>query len=125
MTSLHPRLFSTSTVLSCPVFQQSRGVNTSQTDPSTTAAARNQAAMEDLPGGHHMSQLPCDAYAVIFALNDLDSFHHGGLSLRHLREDLGTDRAIILVGNKTDLVRQRRVSMKGWPCSLRVFWFVL
>ena len=60
-----------------------------------------------------MSLSPCDAYTVVFALNDLDSFHHGGLSLRHLREELGTDRAIILVGNKSDLVRQRRVNIKG------------
>ncbi|XP_076449335.1 uncharacterized protein LOC143285797 [Babylonia areolata] len=58
-----------------------------------------------------------DAYTIVFALNDLDSFRVAEGFLRHLREERGTDRAITLVGNKSDLVRQRHVLDKD-ACSL-------
>ncbi|XP_025075946.1 uncharacterized protein LOC112553136 [Pomacea canaliculata] len=54
----------------------------------------------------------CDAFTVVFSVTDLQSFRCGCQKVRHLREDLGTDRAIILVGNKADLVRKRCVSAK-------------
>lgn len=54
--------------------------------------------------------LRADAYAVVFSLSDSSSYHTAVNTLRHLRVELGSDRAVVLVGNKVDLVRQRRVS---------------
>ncbi|KAL8580328.1 hypothetical protein ACOMHN_039539 [Nucella lapillus] len=50
-----------------------------------------------------------DAYVVVFSLADPESYTSAVELLRHLRVDLGSDRSILLVGNKLDLVRQRRV----------------
>ncbi|KAK7498775.1 hypothetical protein BaRGS_00009867, partial [Batillaria attramentaria] len=51
-----------------------------------------------------------DAYIIVFSVADRSSFDVAAYLLRHLRVEVGTDRAIILVANKVDLVRQRRVS---------------
>ncbi|KAK7114267.1 hypothetical protein V1264_000352 [Littorina saxatilis] len=51
-----------------------------------------------------------DAYVVVFAINDHDSFDTAQQLVRYLRVDYGTDRAILLVANKTDLVRKRKVT---------------
>jgi Rad/Gem-related GTP binding protein 1 len=50
---------------------------------------------------------------VVFAINDHDSFNTAGQLVRYLRVDYGTDRAILLVANKIDLVRKRKVTAEG------------
>ena len=54
-----------------------------------------------------------DAYIIVFSVTDRSSFDVAAFLLRHLRVEVGTDRAIIVVANKVDLVRQRRVSNSG------------
>ena len=54
-----------------------------------------------------------DAYVVVFAINDHDSFDTAQQLVRYLRVDYGTDRAILLVANKIDLVRKRKVTAEG------------
>ncbi|KAK7505381.1 hypothetical protein BaRGS_00003543 [Batillaria attramentaria] len=71
----------------------------------------------DCPSQSDVTPFQCDAYTVVFALNDVCSLREGDLTLCHLREDLGCDRAIFLVGNKSDLVRQRHVSVED-ACKL-------
>ncbi|CAL1543114.1 unnamed protein product [Lymnaea stagnalis] len=51
-----------------------------------------------------------DAYVVVFAINDHASFEQAQQLVRYLRVDHGTDRAIVLVANKIDLVRKRKVT---------------
>ncbi|XP_070191750.1 GTP-binding protein RAD-like [Littorina saxatilis] len=51
-----------------------------------------------------------DAYIIVFSVTDRSSFDVAAFLMRHLRVEVGTDRAIILVANKVDLVRQRRVT---------------
>ncbi|KAL3859580.1 hypothetical protein ACJMK2_009796 [Sinanodonta woodiana] len=51
-----------------------------------------------------------DAYVVVFSITDRESFSRSLTLLHHLRNDLGTDRTMVLVANKTDLVRNRMVS---------------
>ena len=58
-------------------------------------------------------QQQLDAYVVVFAINDHDSFSTAQALLRYLRVDFGTDRAIMLVANKIDLVRKRKVTAEG------------
>lgn len=54
-----------------------------------------------------------DAYVVVYAINDHASFETAQALVRFLRVDYGTDRAILLVANKTDLVRKRKVTADG------------
>ena len=54
-----------------------------------------------------------DAYIIVFSVTDRSSFDVAAFLLRHLRVEVGTDRAIIVVANKVDLVRQRRVTNSG------------
>ncbi|KAL8614722.1 hypothetical protein ACOMHN_017060 [Nucella lapillus] len=51
-----------------------------------------------------------DAFVVVFAINDHESFHTAEQLVRYLRVDYGTDRAILLAANKIDLVRKRKVT---------------
>ncbi|XP_070192348.1 GTP-binding protein REM 1-like [Littorina saxatilis] len=51
-----------------------------------------------------------DAYVVVFSVTDPGSYNYAVNTVRKLRVESGIDRAIILVGNKIDLVRQRRVT---------------
>ncbi|CAC5386172.1 unnamed protein product [Mytilus coruscus] len=54
--------------------------------------------------------LPADAYVVVFSVHDSDSFTQAERFLQHLRIELDSDRPIILVANKIDLVRKRQVT---------------
>ncbi|VDI70623.1 Rad and Gem related GTP binding protein 1 [Mytilus galloprovincialis] len=54
--------------------------------------------------------LPADAYVVVFSVHDSDSFSIAEGFLQYLRNELYSDRPIILVANKIDLVRKRQVS---------------
>ncbi|XP_033754460.1 uncharacterized protein LOC117337543 [Pecten maximus] len=51
-----------------------------------------------------------DAYIVVFSIAHRDTFDAATDILNELLYDIGTDRTIILVGNKADLVRKRKVS---------------
>ncbi|CAG2209290.1 unnamed protein product [Mytilus edulis] len=54
--------------------------------------------------------LPADAYVVVFSVHDSDSFSIAEGFLQYLRNELYSDRPIILVANKIDLVRKRQVT---------------
>lgn len=55
-------------------------------------------------------ELPLDAYVVVFSVSDSSSYNHAVKTVRALRDVHRTNKAIILVGNKIDLARQRRVA---------------
>ncbi|CAG5132172.1 unnamed protein product [Candidula unifasciata] len=62
--------------------------------------------------GADLSDLECyraDAFILMYAVSEPESFTFAVNLLNYLRHDLGTDRTIFLVANKTDLVRQRLV----------------
>lgn len=50
-----------------------------------------------------------DAYVVVFSITDKTTYNYASQLLKYLRNDLGTDRSIFVVANKTDLVRKRTV----------------
>lgn len=50
-----------------------------------------------------------DAYVVVFSITDQTTYKYAIQLLKYLRNDLGTDRSIFVVANKTDLVRKRTV----------------
>ncbi|XP_071176418.1 ras-related protein Rap-2a-like [Mytilus edulis] len=56
------------------------------------------------------NDLPADAYVVVFSVHDSDSFSIAEGFLQYLRNELYSDRPIILVANKIDLVRKRQIS---------------
>ncbi|KAI0208484.1 hypothetical protein LSAT2_006830, partial [Lamellibrachia satsuma] len=51
-----------------------------------------------------------DAYVIVYCTNDRMSFHRAVDILYRIRKEEGRDDAIILVANKTDLVRNREVA---------------
>lgn len=57
----------------------------------------------------HEIEVTADAYVVIYSVIDRSTFDAAVQSLYKLRHGLGTDRPIVLVGNKIDLVRKRKV----------------
>lgn len=52
----------------------------------------------------------CDAFIVVFSVQDTHSFSYAKHRLHTLRNNIKTDRVCILVANKVDLVRKRRVN---------------
>lgn len=60
-----------------------------------------------------------EAYLVVFSLTDRQSFRYACDVLRLLRHHSRTDAAVIVVGNKSDLVRGRRVSDDEARCMCR------
>lgn len=54
-----------------------------------------------------------DAYLIVFAVTDRKTFDRAVAIIHQLRYDVGTDRSIILVANKIDVVRNRIVSPEG------------
>jgi len=54
-----------------------------------------------------------EAYLIVFSLTDRQSFRYACDVLRLLRHHSRTDASVILVGNKSDLVRGRRVADDG------------
>lgn len=67
-----------------------------------------------------LEDIRADAFLVIFSIAHRDTFDTAVQLLQELRMDLGTDRTTILVGNKSDLVRKRKVSTEG-QCLLRQY----
>ena len=60
-----------------------------------------------------------DAYVVVFSVIDPGSFKYAISTVRRLRMEARTSHAIVLVGNKIDLVRQRRITKHGKPPEFR------
>ncbi|KAL5022823.1 hypothetical protein ScPMuIL_001978 [Solemya velum] len=58
-----------------------------------------------------IEDLNIDAYVLAFSLTDQSTFQVARNIARRLRLDFGTDRTICLVGNKSDLVRKRQVTV--------------
>lgn len=60
-----------------------------------------------------------DAYVVVYSVEDSKSFHTAIERLGEIREDEGREVAVILVANKSDLVRTRAVFEEGeqWECG--------
>ncbi|KAK3085532.1 hypothetical protein FSP39_004748 [Pinctada imbricata] len=56
-----------------------------------------------------LHEVKADAYMVVFSIAHRDTFDTAVDLLAELLLDIGTDRATILVGNKADLVRKRKV----------------
>lgn len=54
-----------------------------------------------------------DAFIFVFSVDDVTTFERAEEAMRRLRHDLGSDRPIILVANKIDLVRNRKVTSEG------------
>lgn len=54
-----------------------------------------------------------DGYVVVFSLTDRSSYNNAISTVHKLRNELFIDRAIILVANKSDLVRKREVTADG------------
>ncbi|XP_061189552.1 uncharacterized protein LOC133197495 [Saccostrea echinata] len=72
-----------------------------------------ESTVEVLDGADMQSSLEdirADAFLVIFSIAHRDTFDAAVQLLQELRMDLGTDRTTILVGNKSDLVRKRKVT---------------
>ncbi|XP_076470086.1 GTP-binding protein REM 1-like [Babylonia areolata] len=85
-------------------------------DPETTVSVMldgEESMIEfiDQPQESELDSLRADAFVVVFSLADQASFSGAVSTVRHLRLDLGTDRAILMVANKVDLARQRRVHL--------------
>jgi GTPase SAR1 family protein len=61
--------------------------------------------------------IPIDAYVIVFSVTDTNTYNYALRALRKLRVEAGVDRTVILVGNKIDLARQRRVTRSGECCK--------
>ncbi|WAR13264.1 RAD-like protein [Mya arenaria] len=72
----------------------------------------------------NMENLSLDAFLVVYSITDRSSFDLAVEVLKQLREEVGAYKAIILVGNKSDLVRKRtlsadegRAAADGYDCK--------
>lgn len=73
-----------------------------------------ESIMEFIDGvdAYQLDDVNVDAYIVVYSIVDMASFRVARDLARQLRVNLGTDRAIVLVGNKSDLVRKRQVKIE-------------
>lgn len=65
--------------------------------------------------------IPVDGYVVVYSKIDRSTYDHAVDILHKLRHEQGSDRPIILVANKIDVVRKQQVSTDGKSvivCSL-------
>ena len=65
-----------------------------------------------------MTSYHVDAYVVVYSVEDRRSFESAINRLYEIRETEGRHVALILVANKTDLVRSRAVQEEGTKCSI-------
>ncbi|KAL5022826.1 hypothetical protein ScPMuIL_001981 [Solemya velum] len=87
----------------------------SNTEEKTVSVQLNgeESTMEFLDLSYQevdLDRIRVDAYVVVFSVAHRDTFAVATDTLKDLRNGLGTDRAVLLVGNKTDLVRKRKIS---------------
>ncbi|KAL8605176.1 hypothetical protein ACOMHN_031117 [Nucella lapillus] len=66
----------------------------------------------DNPLDANIDHLRPDAFIVVYSVSDRKSYLTAKEVTRHLRCELGMDRPVFLVGNKTDLRRQQRVASR-------------
>ncbi|CAI9737392.1 GTP-binding protein GEM-like [Octopus vulgaris] len=59
---------------------------------------------------NYLENMNFDGYLVVYSITDRSSYKSAIDILHLLRQDMGSDRAVILVANKIDLVRKREVS---------------
>lgn len=69
-----------------------------------------------------LDETKVDAYIVVFSSNDRNSFDVAVETLHQLREELATDKAIILVANKIDLARKRKIDIEGNQSHFIMFY---
>lgn len=50
---------------------------------------------------------------MVFSTNDREAFEISIETLFQLRNELGTDKTVILVANKIDLARKREIGIEG------------
>ena len=61
----------------------------------------------------HLNLPDVAAYIVVYAMNDRSSFQHALEILQDIRKVEDKGAAVILVANKSDLVRKRKVNSEG------------
>lgn len=66
-----------------------------------------------MPFQFDLEDFRADAYIVVFSVAHRDTFDAAIHILNELLYEIGTDRTTILVGNKADLVRKRKVDTEG------------
>lgn len=67
-----------------------------------------------------MSEDDIDAYIVVFSVNDRETFEMAVEILFQIRHELCSEKAVILVANKIDIVRKRVISSDGmWTTKQR------
>ena len=70
----------------------------------------------------HLSLPDVVAYIVVYAMNDRSSFQHAVEILQDIRREEDQGAAVIMVANKSDLVRKRKVNAEGqcdrFTCAL-------
>ena len=54
-----------------------------------------------------------EAFVLVYSITDRESFEHVIERLGEIRRDVGSNVAVIVVANKSDLVRTRQVSDEG------------
>ena len=69
-----------------------------------------------------LETLRFDVFIVVLSLNTPESYVYALRKVEYLRLCLGIDSSIVLVGNKVDLVRQRKVTTKGL-CKIFCYHF--
>ncbi|RUS85247.1 hypothetical protein EGW08_007008 [Elysia chlorotica] len=73
----------------------------------------SESTMEFIDGANvdlDLESYQVDAYILVYSVSEPASFGQAVSLLLYLRLDLGSDRPVYLVANKTDLVRQSRVA---------------
>lgn len=67
-----------------------------------------------------VSEDDIDAYIVVFSVNDRVTFEMAVEILFQIRHELCSEKAVILVANKIDIVRKRVISSDGmWTTKQR------
>ena len=64
-----------------------------------------------------VSENDVDAYIVVFSVNDRSTFEMALEMLFQIRHELCSEKAVILVANKIDIVRKRVISSDGTPLA--------
>ncbi|CAH1778648.1 unnamed protein product [Owenia fusiformis] len=62
-----------------------------------------------------------DAYVVVYSITDRKSYQHAIDLLHEIRMEAGLETAIILVGNKSDIVRQRQIAIEEGKSTAQTY----
>ncbi|KAK3086685.1 hypothetical protein FSP39_021960 [Pinctada imbricata] len=71
---------------------------------------------DNLEHQSQLAQIQADAFIVVFSIDDEESFYVAKDTIGYLRNEMDSDRTIILVANKVDLVRRRHISQDDARC---------